>query len=99
LGKVDSPSSPKPRESGDAGEWIICYIEEREVIKTIPKHLEVGLIKSRTTYKAYAPPAGYRREKGKCVIRGYHQKDNLIHWKRSNSTFKGKQIENRLKAK
>jgi hypothetical protein len=49
---------------------IICSIEDREVIKTIPKYLGVGLIKSRPTHKAHDPPAGYLREKGKYVIQG-----------------------------
>jgi hypothetical protein len=38
---------------------IISFIEDREVIKTILKHLGLWLVKSRPTPKAHAPPAGY----------------------------------------
>jgi len=36
---------------------IISFIEDREVIKTILKHLRLWLVKSRPTPKAHAPPA------------------------------------------
>jgi len=36
---------------------IISFIEDREVIKTILKHLGLWLVKSRPTPKAHAPPA------------------------------------------
>jgi len=41
---------------------IISFIEDREVIKTILKHLGLWLVKSRPTSKAHAPPAGYIRD-------------------------------------
>ena len=41
---------------------IISFIEDREVIKTILKHLGLWLVKSRPTPKAHAPPAGYIRD-------------------------------------
>jgi len=36
---------------------IIGFIEDREVIQTILKHLGLWLVKSRPTPKAHAPPA------------------------------------------
>ena len=36
---------------------IISFIEDREVIKAILKHLGLWLVKSRPTPKAHAPPA------------------------------------------
>ena len=41
---------------------IISFIEDREVIQTILKHLGLRLVKSRPARKAYAPPAGYLRD-------------------------------------
>jgi len=41
---------------------IISFIEDREVIQTILKHLGLWLVKSRRTPKAHAPPAGYIRD-------------------------------------
>ena len=38
---------------------IISFIEDREVIKTILKHLGLWLVKSRPIPKAHAPPVGY----------------------------------------
>ena len=38
---------------------IIRFIEDREVIKTILKHLGLWLVKSRPIPKAHAPPVGY----------------------------------------
>jgi len=35
----------------------ISFIEDREVIQTILKHLGLWLVKSRPTPKAHAPPA------------------------------------------
>ena len=40
----------------------ISFIEDREVIKAILKHLRLWLLKSRPTPKAHAPPAGYLRD-------------------------------------
>ncbi len=36
---------------------IISFIEDREVIQTVPKHLGLWLVKSRPTPKAHALPA------------------------------------------
>jgi hypothetical protein len=36
---------------------IISFIEDREVIKVILKHLGLWLVKTRPTSKAHAPPA------------------------------------------
>jgi len=41
---------------------IISFIEDREVIKAILKHLRLWLLKSRPTPKAHAPPVGYIRD-------------------------------------
>jgi hypothetical protein len=41
---------------------IISFIEDREVIQTILKHLGLWLVKSRPTPKAPVPPAGYLRD-------------------------------------
>jgi hypothetical protein len=41
---------------------IISFIEDREVIKAILKHLGLWLVKSRPTPKAHAPAAGYIRD-------------------------------------
>ncbi len=38
---------------------IVSFIEAREVIKTILKHLRLWLAKPRPTAKAHALPAGY----------------------------------------
>ncbi len=38
---------------------IISFIEDREVIKAILKHLGLWFVKSRPTPKAHAPPGGY----------------------------------------
>jgi hypothetical protein len=38
---------------------IISFIEDREVIQTIPKYLGLWLVKSRPSPKAHAPPASY----------------------------------------
>jgi len=38
---------------------IISFIEDREVIKAILKHLGLWFVRSRPTPKAHAPPAGY----------------------------------------
>ncbi|MGA2466252.1 MAG: hypothetical protein ABSH06_18110 [Thermodesulfobacteriota bacterium] len=42
---------------------IISFIEDREVMKAILKHLGLWLVKSRPTPKAHAPPAGYLRQR------------------------------------
>jgi hypothetical protein len=36
---------------------IISSIEDQEIVKTIPKHLGLWLIRSRLPVKAHAPPA------------------------------------------
>jgi hypothetical protein len=41
---------------------IISFIEDREVIKVILKHLGLWLGKTRPTPKAHAPPAAYPRD-------------------------------------
>jgi len=38
---------------------IISFIEDREVIQAILKHLRLWIVKSRPTPKAHAPPVGY----------------------------------------
>ena len=38
---------------------IISFIEDREVIQTIPEHQGLWLVKSRPSPKAHAPPASY----------------------------------------
>ena len=41
---------------------IVSFIEDREVIQAILKHLGLWLVKSEPTPKAHAPPAGYVRD-------------------------------------
>ena len=41
---------------------IISFIEDREVIQTILKHLGLWLVKSRPIPKAHGPPIGYIRD-------------------------------------
>lgn len=41
---------------------IISFIEDREVIKAILKHLGLWFVKSRPSPKVHAPPAGYLRD-------------------------------------
>jgi hypothetical protein len=38
---------------------IISFIEDREVIQSILKHLGLWLVESRPIPKVHAPPAGY----------------------------------------
>ncbi|MCX5919182.1 MAG: hypothetical protein NTX30_21210 [Deltaproteobacteria bacterium] len=47
---------------------IISFIEDREVIKAILKHLGLWLVKSKPTPKAHAPPA---RNRSKSEQAGY----------------------------
>jgi hypothetical protein len=56
--EVDRLTCPKCRGTMR----IISFIEDREVIQTILKHLGLWLVKSRPTPKAHAPPAGYIRD-------------------------------------
>jgi hypothetical protein len=41
---------------------ILSFIEDRQVIQAILKHLGLWLVKSKPTPKAHAPPAGYVRD-------------------------------------
>ena len=43
---------------------ILAFIEDREVIKAILKHLGLWLVRSKPTPKAHAPPARNRSESG-----------------------------------
>jgi len=46
---------------------IISFIEDREVIKAILKHLGLWLVKSRPIPKAHAPPALNQNGSGPAV--------------------------------
>jgi hypothetical protein len=43
---------------------ILAFIEDREVIKAILKHLGLLAVKSKPTPKAHAPPAGKQSGSG-----------------------------------
>lgn len=44
--------------------YIISFIEDREVIKAIPRHLGLWLVRLKLTPKAHAPPALNRSKSG-----------------------------------
>jgi hypothetical protein len=51
---------------------IISFIEHREVIQAILKHLGLWLVKSKPTPKAHAPPARNQDGSGKAGYVLYH---------------------------